>query len=63
MDNNFHHFKFKKKENILNLSTNGKKESDSLKKEKKYSKILLEILNSNKSNSNKVIYQKKTRKE
>jgi len=58
MNNNLHHFKFTKKENILNLSKSGKKETDSIKKERKYSKIFLKILNSNKSYNNKVDFSK-----
>ena len=48
MNNNLHHFKFTKKENLLNLSKSGKKDTDSIKKGQKYSKIFLKILNSNK---------------
>ena len=58
MNNNLHNFKFTKKENILNLSKSGKKETDSIKKERKYSKIFLKILNSNKSYNNKVDFSK-----
>ena len=58
MNNNLHHYKFTKKENILNLSKSGKKETDSIKKERKYSKIFLKILNSNKSYNNKVDFSK-----
>ena len=52
MTNKSSHFKFAKKENSLN---NGKKrENDSIKKEKKYSEILIRILLSSKSYNNKI---------
>ena len=52
MTNNSSHFKFAKKENSLN---NGKKrENDSIKKEKKYSEILIRILLSSKLYNNKI---------
>lgn len=63
MNNNLHHFKFTKKENILNLSKSGKKETDSIKRGQKYSKIFLKILNSNKSYNNKVDFSKNENKK
>ena len=63
MNNNLHHFKFTKKENILNLSKSGKKETGSIKRGQKYSKIFLKILNSNKSYNNKVDFSKNENKK
>lgn len=52
MTNKSSHFKFTKKENSINNEK--KRENDSIKKEKKYSQILIRILLSSKSYNNKI---------
>ena len=55
MTNKFSHFKFTKKEKPLNKSINERnRENDSLKKERKYSELLIRILLSSKPYNNKI---------